>query len=77
MRSISTREPVEEAGSTEVEPVLAALGTVEFDAPQGKVNIDPQNQHMLTNSIIGRADERGMFDIIENFGQIPPQAGGL
>ncbi|MCD6057866.1 MAG: hypothetical protein K0Q89_1396 [Thermomicrobiales bacterium] len=26
---------IEEAGSTEVEPVLAALGTVEFDAPQG------------------------------------------
>jgi urea transport system substrate-binding protein len=67
---------IEEAGSTEVEPVLAALGTVEFDAPQGKVNIDPENQHMLTNSIIGRADERGMFAIIENFGQIPPKLEG-
>ncbi|MCC2627120.1 MAG: hypothetical protein K0S14_770 [Thermomicrobiales bacterium] len=67
---------IEEAGSTEVEPVLAALGTVEFDAPQGKVNIDPENQHMLTNSIIGRADERGMFAIIENFGQVPPKLEG-
>ena len=67
---------VEEAGSTEVEPVLAALGTVEFDAPQGKVNIEPENQHMLTNSIIGRADERGMFAIIENFGQVPPKLEG-
>jgi ABC-type branched-subunit amino acid transport system substrate-binding protein len=67
---------VEEAGSTEVEPVLAALGTVEFDAPQGKVTIDPENQHMLTNSIIGRADERGMFAIIENFGQVPAELEG-
>jgi ABC-type branched-subunit amino acid transport system substrate-binding protein len=67
---------VEQAGSTEVEPVLQALGKVTFDAPQGTVNIDPQNQHMVTNSIIGRADEQGMFAIIENFGQIEPMLEG-
>ena len=31
---------------------------------------------MLTNSIIGRATRRGMFDIIENFGQVPPKIEG-
>jgi ABC-type branched-subunit amino acid transport system substrate-binding protein len=67
---------VEQAGSTDVDPVLAAFSEVEFDAPQGTVNIDPRNQHMITNSIIGRATDEGMFDIIENFGQIPPVIEG-
>ncbi|MCC2628963.1 MAG: hypothetical protein K0S14_2613, partial [Thermomicrobiales bacterium] len=67
---------VEQAGTTDVDPVVEAMGQVEFDAPQGNVRISPENHHMIANSIIGRANEQGLFDIIENFGQIPPKLEG-
>ena len=66
---------VNEAGSAEPEKVLEALPKVSFQAPEGKVNIDAATQHMVTNSIIGRARADGMFEIIEHFGQVPPKPG--
>lgn len=63
---------VAEADSTDVEKVLDALPKVDFDAPQGHVNIAPENNHMRCNSILAEAGEDGHFDVIEHFGQIDP-----
>lgn len=63
---------VAEADSTEVDKVLEALPRVEFDAPQGHVNISAENNHMLCNSILAEAGEDGQFEVIEHFGQIEP-----
>lgn len=64
------------AGSTDTEKVIDAFKTVSFDAPQGKVAFDPTNQHMATNSIIGKCRADGLFDIVEDFGAIKPVVSG-
>jgi urea transport system substrate-binding protein len=61
---------VQAAGSAETEKVINALGYVSFEAPQGLVSMDPKNNHMLTNSIIGRCRKDSLFDIIKVFGPI-------
>lgn len=67
---------VEKAGSTDVEKVIPALSQVSFEAPQGHVNMSAQNNHMLSNSLLARAKDDGMWEIIENFGQIEPDIPG-
>ncbi len=67
---------VQAARSADTEKVIAALGSVSFDAPQGAVRMDAGNQHMLTNSIIGRCRKDGLFDIVKNFGPIKPTVAG-
>jgi ABC-type branched-subunit amino acid transport system substrate-binding protein len=67
---------VEKAGSTEDDKVIAALSQVEFDAPQGHVNVSAANNHMRSNSILARAKPDGMWETIENFGQIDPDIPG-
>jgi urea transport system substrate-binding protein len=67
---------VEAAGSADTEKVIDALGKVEINAPQGVVKMDASNQHMTTNSIIGRCRKDGLFDIVENFGPIQPVVPG-
>ncbi|MFC4350360.1 substrate-binding protein [Fodinicurvata halophila] len=67
---------VAKADSTETDKVLAALPEVEFEAPQGHVNISAKNNHMRCNSILARAGDNGSFDIIEDFGQIDPEIPG-
>src|SRR3546814_14436132 len=47
---------VEKAGSTNVEKVIPALSKVEFEDPQGHVNISAQNNQMVCK--IGRASCR-------------------
>jgi ABC-type branched-subunit amino acid transport system substrate-binding protein len=64
---------VAKAGSTEDDKVIAALGSVEFDAPQGHVNISRKNNHMVCNSILARGQPDGQWEVIQNFGQIPPE----
>ena len=44
---------VEKAGSTDVEKVKAAAGGLTFDAPEGKVTIDGENQHIYKTARIG------------------------
>ncbi|MDF2998388.1 MAG: transporter substrate-binding protein [Xanthobacteraceae bacterium] len=41
----------------------AALGT-EFDAPQGRIRIDPDNNHTYLHPRIGMANEHGDFDVV-------------
>ncbi len=67
---------VAKAGTTEDEKVIEALGQVEFDAPQGHVNINPETNHMVCNSILARAKADGSWETIENFGQIQPRIPG-
>ncbi|MFN7040821.1 MAG: substrate-binding protein [Acidovorax temperans] len=64
---------VQAAGSTDTEKVINALGSVSLEAPQGAIRMDPSNNHMHTNSIIGRCRKDGMFDIVKNFGAIKPE----
>lgn len=63
---------VAKAGSTEVNKVISALKTVEFDAPQGRVNFAPNNV-LRTNSLLARGRADGQWEIVKNFGQIDPQ----
>lgn len=67
---------VEKADSTDVEKVIPALSQVSFEAPQGHVNMSAQNNHMRSNSLLARANDDGMWEIIENFGQIDPVIPG-
>lgn len=54
------------AGSSLPGPVLQALGTVSFDAPQGLVRIDPENRHCFLWPRIGRSCADGTFDILHS-----------
>jgi branched-chain amino acid transport system substrate-binding protein len=36
----------------------------EFDAPQGRVSIDPSTHHTNLNPRIGRVNRRGQFDVV-------------
>ena len=66
---------VEKAGSTETEAVIDALKLVEFDAPQGKVNFAANNV-MRSNSLLARGNDKGHWDIVQNYGQIDPVVAG-
>jgi urea transport system substrate-binding protein len=59
---------VERAGSTDVAKVQAAIQSprrpIEFDAPGGKVRLDPKNMHTWKPFRMGKVREDGQFDII-------------
>lgn len=67
---------VAKAGSTQDDKVIDALSKVEFEAPQGHVNISAKNNHMVCNSLLARAKPDGSWEVIENFGQIQPNVPG-
>jgi branched-chain amino acid transport system substrate-binding protein len=52
----------------DIERVLAELRDAEFDAPQGRVRIDPDNNHTFLWPRIARLDRNGRFQIIWNPG---------
>ena len=56
---------VEKAGSFEVDRVLEAFGSgIEFDAPGGKIKVDPRTHHTYKPFLIGRIREDRQFDIL-------------
>jgi urea transport system substrate-binding protein len=55
---------VEKAGSTDVDAVKAAAGGITFDAPEGTVTIDGDNQHTFKKVRIGKVREDGLIDTI-------------
>jgi urea transport system substrate-binding protein len=67
---------VEKAGSTDDDKVIAAISQVEYEAPQGRVNISAENNHMLCNSFLARVTEQRNFEIVKGYGQIPPVVPG-
>ncbi|MBB3770489.1 branched-chain amino acid transport system substrate-binding protein [Angulomicrobium tetraedrale] len=52
------------AGSLDTQRLVdAALGT-EYDAPQGRIRIDPDNNHTLLHARIGMVNAHGTFDVV-------------
>lgn len=52
---------VEKAGSTNPEKVKAASKGLTFDAPEGKVTIDGENQHLYKTARIGQLQPNGLI----------------
>lgn len=63
---------VVKAGSVDGEKVVEAMKGISFNAPQGKVTIDPETQHSFLNMYLAECQADGSFKIIENFGEIKP-----
>jgi urea transport system substrate-binding protein len=60
---------VEKAGSTDVEKVKAAAKGITFDAPEGKVTIDGDNQHVYKTARIGVVQPDGQIKEVWNSGE--------
>jgi urea transport system substrate-binding protein len=60
---------VEKAGTTEVEAVKRAAGGITFDAPEGKVTIDGETQHIWKTARIGVVQPDGQIREVWNSGQ--------
>lgn len=52
------------AGSDDVDKLRRALNSLDYDAPQGKVQIDPENGHAYLWPRIGRINSAGSFDVL-------------
>ncbi|XEC94981.1 urea ABC transporter substrate-binding protein [Paenibacillus tarimensis] len=52
---------VEKAGTTDVDAVKEAAKGIEFDAPEGKVTVDGDNQHIYKTVRIGEVQADGQF----------------
>jgi len=63
----------EKANSVDNSAVRKALIGVTFDAPQGKIEVQP-NHHTTELVMIGEVQKDGMFKIIENQGVVKPIA---
>ena len=55
---------VEKAGTTEVEAVKRAAGGITMDAPEGKVTIDGETQHLFKTARIGVVTPDGLINEI-------------
>ena len=62
----------EKAKSFDVDKVIAASAGIEFDAPEGKIRIHANNQHIAKKVRIGRARSDGQFDIVYESGVVEP-----
>ncbi|UOF89027.1 transporter substrate-binding domain-containing protein [Fodinisporobacter ferrooxydans] len=66
-------EAIRKTNSIETDRIRMALQGMTFDAPQGGIRVDEDNQHIWLQSRIGRANAKGEFDIVwESDGPIPP-----
>jgi urea transport system substrate-binding protein len=63
----------EKANSVDDNKVREALIGVSFDAPEGKVTVQP-NHHVEKLVLIGEVQKDGMFKILENKGFVKPVA---
>lgn len=54
---------LEETGEIDTEALREALLGASFDAPQGSIKIDPDNNHTFLQSRIAKVDETGAFVI--------------
>jgi urea transport system substrate-binding protein len=64
---------VEKAGSTDVDPVREAFkSNIEFDAPGGKIKLDPENQHIYKRFMMGRIRDDKQFDVVYKTELIKP-----
>lgn len=64
---------VESAGTVATEALIGALERVRVTGPQGVVEMDADTHHAHVNSYLACCNTDGSFDIVQNFGRIPPQ----
>lgn len=57
-------EAIRRAGATDRRSILEALRRVTFDAPQGPLRMDSDNNHTYLWPRIGKVDERGDISIV-------------
>jgi len=57
----------EKAGDVAPEAVIANAGGLSFDAPQGKVTIDPENLHSYLTPRVGKTRADGLLDIVDEY----------
>jgi urea transport system substrate-binding protein len=62
---------VEKAGSLETEAVRNALIGISFDAPEGRVVMQP-NHHLKRPTLIGEVRKDGLFEIVDKIRPIDP-----
>jgi len=60
---------VEKAGSTNVEKVKAASKGLTFDAPEGLVTVDGDNQHIYKTARIGKLQPNGLINEVGGSGK--------
>lgn len=58
----------EKAGSFDVDKVREAAKGMEFDAPEGKVTLDGDNQHLYKIVRIGKINDAGLIDEVSSTG---------
>ena len=64
---------VEKAKSTDVDAVREAFkSNIEFDAPGGKIKLDPENQHIYKRFMMGKIRDDKQFDVIYRTELIEP-----
>lgn len=54
-------DALRQTGNTDTDQLRAALSGAEYEAPQGRVKIDPDNNHTYLQSRIGRVDDDGEY----------------
>ncbi|WP_158275566.1 transporter substrate-binding domain-containing protein [Maritimibacter sp. 55A14] len=59
-------ESLQKAHSDDLDSVKQALYGLEFNAPQGKIWIEPSNNHCYLTPSLGISNEFGQFDIIQS-----------
>ena len=57
-------DTVEKAGTVDVGPVREQLGDARYQAPQGWIRVDPDNQHLWKTVRLGQVNRDGQFDIV-------------
>jgi len=55
---------LERAGTDDPARLVAAAGGIEFDAPQGRIVVDADNNHTWLHPRIGVLNESGDFDVV-------------
>ncbi|OAI54047.1 ABC transporter substrate-binding protein [Planctomycetaceae bacterium SCGC AG-212-F19] len=64
---------VEKAGSTDVDKVREAFkSNIEFEAPSGKIKLDPMNQHIYKPFMMGKVRDDKQFDVVYKTDPIKP-----
>ncbi|HWY88347.1 MAG TPA: urea ABC transporter substrate-binding protein [Gemmataceae bacterium] len=68
------KNAVEKAKSTNVDKVREAFvkGSIGFDAPEGKIKVDPKNLHVYKSFYMGKIRDDKQFDIIYKTPPIEP-----
>lgn len=59
----------EKAGDASAEAVVGNVGGLSFNAPQGKVTIDPENLHSYLTPRIGKTRSDGLLDIVDQYAE--------